>query len=212
MNGLGTPHAAGPISTTRLEPMKKETNNGITDLMLAASRGDEATVEALIEGGDDPNAQDVFGNTALMYAASAGRAGVVEVLVSAGADIGARNRNKLTARELAQRKGHGEVVRLFDHAELCRAAQEGRLDEVTRLVHAGADVNRQLKNSWTALMIAALHDQPEVVAFLLGAGADPATETFTGWTALMMASRKGHAEVERLLREWGAAEPREPDR
>ena len=193
-----------PRPAATFAPMKKESNNGITELMLAASRGDAASVEALVEAGEDLDAQDVFGNTALMYAASAGRTAVAELLVSAGADMGARNRNKLTARELADRKGHAEVVRLFDHAELCRAAQDGKVQEVTRLVYEGADVNRQLQNGWTALMIAALHDRPEVVSFLLGSGADPTVETSTGWTALMMANRKGHAEVERLLREWGA--------
>ena len=55
-----------------------DNNNGINDLMVAASRGDLARVESLLRDGADPNASDAFGQTALMYAASAGHQPVAE--------------------------------------------------------------------------------------------------------------------------------------
>ena len=40
---------------------ERKNNNGITDLMIAASRGDLARVEALLREGSDANARDAFG-------------------------------------------------------------------------------------------------------------------------------------------------------
>ncbi len=57
-----------------------------------------------------------------------------------------------------------------------------------------------LRDEWTALMIAALNNHPQVVAALLRRGAYADAQNATGWTALMIAERKGHAEVARLLR------------
>ena len=64
-----------------------ENNNGINDLMVAASRGELARVEALLREGADAKGCDAFGQTALMYAASAGHYAVAEELIDAGADV-----------------------------------------------------------------------------------------------------------------------------
>lgn len=129
-------------------------NNGINDLMIAASRGDLARVEALLREGSDANARDAFGQTALMYAASAGHRSVVEELIDAGADTEARNRNNKSSSELADARGHSAVAALVRNARLFLAARDGQLARLNELLDSGADPNAILRDGWSALMVA----------------------------------------------------------
>jgi ankyrin repeat protein len=183
-----------------LSPMAPQNNNGITDLMVAASRGELARVETLLREGADANARDAFGQTALMYAASAGHQSIVEELIDAGADVEARNRNNKSSFEQAESRGHAAVAALLRNARLFLAARDGDLAKLNELLDGGVDPNSLLRDEWTALMIATLHNHPQVVALLLRRGAYPDAQNATGWTALMIAERKGHTEVARLLR------------
>ena len=182
-------------------------NNGINDLMVAASRGDLSRVEALLRGGADANARDAFGQTALMYAAGAGHRPVAEELIDAGAQVDARNRNNKTASDLAEARGHAALAALLRNARLFLAARDGDLDKLNELLDSGVDPNALLRDELTALMIAALYDRPQVVAALLRRGAYPDAQNATGWTALAIAERKGHEEVARLLRQGRIEKP-----
>lgn len=179
--------------------MDPQHNNGITDLMIAASRGELARVEGLIAEGAEVNARDAFGYSALMYAASAGHAAVIETLLDAGADVRAKNRNHKSPLDLARAKGHAAVAQLLTNARLFLAARDGDLATLNELLDEGVDVNARLSDEWTALMIATLHNHPQVVAALLRRGAYSEAQNAAGWTALMIAERKGHTEIERLL-------------
>ncbi|MET0647726.1 MAG: ankyrin repeat domain-containing protein [Pyrinomonadaceae bacterium] len=182
-------------------------NNGINDLMVAASRGDLSRVEALLRGGADANARDAFGQTALMYAAGAGHQHVAEELIDAGAQVDVRNRNNKSAADLAQARGHAALAALLRNARLFIASRDGDLAGLNELLDSGVDPNVLLRDEWTALMIAALNDRPQVVAALLRRGAYADAQNATGWTALMIAERKGHAEVARLLRQGRIEKP-----
>ena len=182
-------------------------NNGINDLMVAASRGDLSRVEALLREGADPNACDAFGQTALMYAASAGHQSVAEELIDAGAQVDAHNRNNKSAADLAQARGHDALAALIRNARLFLAARDGDLAKLNELLDSGVDPNALLRDEWTALMIASLNNHPQVVAALLRRSAYPDAQNATGWTALMIAERKGHTEVARLLRHGRVEKP-----
>ena len=177
-----------------------ERKNGITELMVACSRGDLARAEALIAGGADVNARDRFGHTALMYAATAGHAGVVEMLLSYGSDAGAKNQNKLTAFELATARGHRAVADLLRDARFFHAARDGDVRLLTQMIDSGMNVNTTYAGGWTALMTAALYDRHEVAAALIARGADARLQNDTGWTALLIAQRKGHTRTAAVLR------------
>ena len=61
----------------------------IAYLLTAASKGDVATVNAMLASGANPNIKDEEGITALMYAARKDNAEVVAALVAKGANINA---------------------------------------------------------------------------------------------------------------------------
>ena len=186
--------------------MSTENKNQINELMIACSRGELSRADELIAAGADINARDRFGNTALAYAAGGGHQQVVEMLLSCGADVGVKNNNGLTCLDLAAARGHTAIAALLRHARFFHAARDGDARLLAQLMDAGADVNAQHTDGWTALMTAALYDRPEVAAVLLRRGADAALENDAGWTALLIAERKGHARVAALLRR-GPSEP-----
>jgi uncharacterized protein len=179
--------------------MTEERKNGITELMVACSRGELARAETLVAEGEGVNARDRFGHTALMYAAAAGHAAVVEMLLSSGADAGAKNQNNLTAFELAAARGHRAVAERLRDARFFHAARDGDVRLLMQMIDSGADVNATYAGGWTALMTAALYDRHEVASALIARGADARLQNDTGWTALLIAERKGHARTAAVL-------------
>ncbi len=89
---------------------------------------------------------------------------------------------------------------------LLKAIQRDVLDEVRRLVHAGADPNtRDLSTGLTALMIAAGRGNASMVRLLLDSGADVfSADRRAGGTALHKAVQGGDRETVRVLVEAGA--------
>jgi ankyrin repeat protein len=88
-------------------------DNGITELMRAASRGDSHAFLRELSETADVNARDVFGHTALAYAAMAGHERIVRALLMMGAEIETENHIGLTPAKLAALRGHHHVARLL---------------------------------------------------------------------------------------------------
>ncbi|MFL6210366.1 MAG: ankyrin repeat domain-containing protein [Pyrinomonadaceae bacterium] len=181
--------------------------NNVTELMIAASRGELSRVEALLGAGASVDAQDLFGNTALTYAAGAGHTDVVATLVMAGADVTHSNRTGRTALHVASDRGYPATAQMLRQAHLCCAARDGQLALIEEVLVAGADVNAQLADGWTALMIAVYHDQPAAVQLLLMRGANAEQQTVTGRSARTIAAGLSHQECYRLLTQPDAPQP-----
>ena len=89
-------------------------------------------------------------------------------------------------------------------AALTRAAHDGDLGEVRRLLANGVPVNGADAFGRTALHEAALWGHDEVLARLLRAGADAHAQDVAGRNPLDDALRSGHGRSARLLQEAGA--------
>jgi hypothetical protein len=96
----------------------------------------------------------------------------------------------------------------MDGTPLHQAASDGELDEVKRLVEAGADVNARTQFQGTPLHWAVQGDRanPAVLSYLVEHGADVNAKNGLGYTPIHFASLTGNIPaVERLL-ELGADE------
>lgn len=141
------------------------------DLVAAASAGDAAAVERLLDLGLPLEAVDAQGASALLRACGQGHVDVVQSLLARGADpehLAAGGASCLSAAVSARR---GEVV--------------------DRLLGSGVQLDRRLPGGGTTLMIAAALGFPELVEKLLVAGADANLADEKGSSALHAAAHYG---------------------
>ncbi len=89
------------------------------------------------------------------------------------------------------------------NSELIRVAEEGKVDEISRLIKAGAEIDWIDKNGWTALRGATSFRQLECMEKLLDLGADPNHNSSNG-AAILYTVTTGFVEGLRLLIERGA--------
>ena len=93
---------------------------------------------------------------------------------------------------------------------LLQATYENKIEEVTRLIDNGADINEKLRynyndddneyddnddNEYTALMVEVMKQLPEMVKLLLTKGADVNAQDGSGYTALMLLSSNNYDDI-----------------
>ncbi len=162
---------------------------GNSVLTLSAASGDVEEVQILLDGGADPDRpKDSMGGTPLLLALNLGHFDVARLLIARGADVRAATSGKVTSlMELADALPPPVL-----HAE--------QLDLAETLVKRGVAIDeRRAGPGTTALMMASIHGNKDLVQLLLRLGADPRLEDNKGQTALSFAQKKGHSEVAELL-------------
>lgn len=153
-------------------------STGVSAVLWARYRGHTEVVDAVLSAGP---VLDIFDAAAL------GRLDRVAELV--GADAGQANAwsaDGFTPVGLAAFFGHPDVVRLLIvqgadvHAvarnpmrvqPLHAATAAHSVESVRLLLEAGADPDAEQQEGWTALMVARLHDDREIIELLLAHGA-----------------------------------------
>lgn len=91
------------------------TDTGHTPLHLAAFHGSLEIVRFLIEAGANKDQRTTDdGYTPLHLAAEEGQLDIVRLLIESGADRGITTDDLATARDLANAKGHAEIVRFLE--------------------------------------------------------------------------------------------------
>ncbi|CAM9096675.1 unnamed protein product [Pylaiella littoralis] len=165
----------------------------MSPLDTAAHQGHVEVVRLLIEhdGGVDVNATGATGFSPLHFAASTGKAETVQLLLLHGADRNALDGTGHAPVSLAAMKGHVAVTQALlsgcsrsdvnrryrpaDVSLLDWAASRGHVDVLKTIVEFGGggvvDVNAQTSNGRTALHLASLGDNSDVVDVLVEAGA-----------------------------------------
>ena len=194
------------------------TQQGVTPLMLASSRGDLETIKLLVEKGAELNKfhNDNFNvsGSALMKAVRANQAETVELLLRLGADIDLINNFHYSALAIACRDGNSTMVKilLFRGATcnpskgvspLCAAAESEEGDIVHILLETNARVSGE------ALKKACSKGNKDIVNSLLqneSCGKDEINFMVNGgWSPLMTASDIGRDDIVELLLSHGAS-------
>ena len=83
--------------------------------------------------------------------------------------------------------------------DLLKAAEEGKVEEVKRLLGAGADINARGANKLTPLILSILKNKTDVAKFLIGKGADINARNEYGYTALCGAAAVNSIDVAGIL-------------
>jgi ankyrin repeat protein len=180
-------------------------NRVALDLAMSGPPGDARkrqlpVVQALLEGGANPNRPDVFGKPPLIRAAEAEDTEAFLLLLRHGADINVR---QSCQRADPNCTGKGNTV--------LHVARDPKL--AAAAIQHGADVNA--RNDGVGDTPLAHVFFPEIARMLLAKGADPNATNTAGWTPLMYAvqtyeSYKGsqwqdrYREIVELLVESGA--------
>ncbi|KAJ1474693.1 ankyrin repeat-containing domain protein [Baffinella frigidus] len=99
--------------------------------------------------------------------------------------------------------GHNTSV-MPTEGQLRSASRGGRVQEVRKLIAAGANIDERDSSGCTPLYIAALNGQAAVVRVLLDGGADKEAMSDHCVSPLFVASMKHHEAVIKILMDAGA--------
>lgn len=138
-------------------------SDGDTLLMDAIRQRRVASVEALLEGGADPNRTNSRGDTPVHAAAFSGDSAVLRAVLAHGGDADARNPNT-------------------GATPLIQAVLSPNPDQASVLLDAGADPDRADRNGETPLHVAGRTNTGAAVLALLRAGARAAATNARGAT------------------------------
>lgn len=184
----------------------------------AAQARDMMAINAFLDAGINPNAQDADGRTVLIAAAARGDLEVVNKLLSRGADPNVKDKRSYTALSHASEAMYEQVVdALLSRPEvdpnsrglnsrpvLLAYVWRDSKARVEKLLAHGADVNAQDADGDTALHGAAQTGNVEIMQMLLDKGANPNAQNHSGGTPLMWSAVYGHDDAARLLLSRGA--------
>ena len=214
---LGLPSAAAHNLA-----MVRRASDGATALIVAAEAGCVESVRLLLmaeeSAADDVN---IVGKTALIAAAYSGQTQVITLLAESGANLNAAQSNGATALFVAAEHGYADAVRfllqrgadparplLTGMTPLMAAAAKGLVSVVDVLLTVSAEeigVSETLAGGETALYLAVVNDQVEVVRRLVTNGGAAVDSTMPdGSTPLFAAAHLGNVEVVRMLASLGA--------
>ncbi|KAK3771370.1 hypothetical protein RRG08_050421 [Elysia crispata] len=149
----------------------------------------QSLLEVLLQAGADPNRREYDGSTALHIAMRMNDLGSIKQLLDAGADLEARDPYGFTPMLQAVRGEQVKVVKLLKEFGANMKAVDkkgknavlysvtsfsGRKEKILKLVASDKDqVNLQLPDGQTPLILASKYGGARVIKILLEAGADP---------------------------------------
>ncbi|REG90033.1 ankyrin repeat domain-containing protein [Winogradskyella sediminis] len=102
--------------------------------------------------------------------------------------------NALLASEL-----NNAIVKTLEVSPLCKAVATGNLDEVNKLIKAGADVNAK-SNGMMPIHYAAKYNRVEIIKVLITAGSKIHRSCDNGYTAIKHAQKSKAKDAEMFLK------------
>ena len=199
----------------------KDSENGMTPLMIASANGRTTVVQTLLEKYADVSARANDGETALLMAATYGYTDIVKILLKEGAQVNLKTiKEGLTPLIAASFRGHTGVVQALLAADnidvdlrntkdevtaLMVAAQNGHADIVEALLAKGTNTNLKAKNGATAFALACEYGHLNIVKLLLDKNPEIDSRLAESEaTPLIIAAQNGHTEVVKILLAKGA--------
>jgi hypothetical protein len=175
-----------------------------------ASQGDLGQLQEALNVGLDPSETDYEGRTPLHLAAGKGHLDCITLLVERGAEVNVKDNDGQSPLLNALKGGHDKAVKILRNYgarpdikdagnELCKAAANGDMEFVERLVKAGVDPNEADYSQRTPLHILAADGSAKDVEFLVHKGADVHVRDRHGYTPLDEARENDNAATLKVL-------------
>lgn len=189
-------------------------NFGDDALGWAAYNGHPTIVQDLLNAGADIGHVDNDGDTAFLLAVRSNHLEIARTLLNWGSLVNVQNKDGWNALIQASYNNNTDTLRLVIQAggslnagtakhgdtALIWATSLGYLEIMRELLAAGAEVDLENNNGYTALSISITRNQPEAAKILLAFGADINQRAKDGDSVLMEAVNLGReAMVEVLL-------------
>jgi len=184
--------------------------NNLSELQLAAARGQSDYIKALIAQGADINEPNKHGTTPLILAADNGHLEVVKLFIAQKANVNAKDNDQMTALMAAASDGHSEIVKVlmeananpnitnkFGSTALANAVFFGHDEATKTLLSTGTKTNSEIGDK-TLLIAAGLGNTP-IVKTLLNAGFNIDARGKKGRTPIMVAIAFEHPETVQFL-------------
>lgn len=171
---VGVMGCAQPTETTQLVPNllteneQRQLNN---DLLMAAEQGDFGRVKVAIQEGANVNHADQNGFSVLVNALSHYQLELIEYLILRGAVTRLHPSLVGPPAELANRPIFDLTQQQKLNEALLTAAEAQNIQEVKRLLDAGADINAADEDGFTVLVTALSSYQLDLVEYLVQHGA-----------------------------------------
>jgi uncharacterized protein len=190
-----------------------------TPLVTAVGRSNLDIVRLLVDAGADIN-NDAFGHSALIEAVHQGCMEIVMFLVEQGADINALDEEGVSVIVKASRLENDDILNYLkpmtseqvlqkvSTEQFFESARHGRIDMVNQFLAQGISINIASESGRTALAVAAIENQVEMVQHLISSGAQ--VSGVVGEMALKDAVSELHHEVVKVLLEAGV-DPNTPN-
>lgn len=178
------------------------------EMLLAAERGDSATVAQLLASGTAPDARDARvaskGCTPLMLAASGGHQECLELLLTAGAGLefaeqGDAQLARMLANETEPSAYRKDFQNTLGRTALHLSVEKGHTELAVRLLEAGADAHVKDFLGDTPLVTAVENGLLPVLRKAHERGFELQGKGRGKEDMLALACEKGHSEVLRLL-------------
>lgn len=171
-----------------------------TPLVAAVMRDHVPSIKMLLEHGANIEQPGQEGFRPLPLAIAEDKYEAAKALMEAGADVNAASGDEgltplmIAAGQTAPAEGARFVPGSARPTDIARG-----------LIDGGADVNAQSKSGVTALMVAAIHNNPPMIGMLIDAGADPTFKNNQGQTAADVAELNGNLEAQQAIRVMSSA-------
>eukprot|EP01038_Epipyxis_sp_PR26KG_P011473 gene11473-15366_t len=175
-------------------------NNGLTPLMLAASRGDREMVEILLRGNANPLPLAVDGSSAYSIALQAGRK-VVAMIIAEVAIIHAMHyEENALVRYYVEESGYFNVRNSAGWTPLIYFITREDYEYATSLIRNPLVVKGITDNDgWSALHHIAAKGNEDICNLLLSADINPSAVTVNGHSVIDIAREHGHDGIVKIV-------------
>jgi ankyrin repeat protein len=185
------------------------------NLMIAASKGNDAEVERLLRKGADIDEGTFEGATPLIFAVANNHPGTVKILLAHNPNVNCMTVRGETPLSIAVKNQKAEIAEALirsgaeiDQADkdgvtpLHYSAINGSFDLTDLLLYYDADCNKKSDDGTTPLMAAIWSGFDDVADLLIVNGANLEARDNEGFTPLLLAAQNGDTMmIDRLLRD-----------